>query len=123
MGALGGLGMEFTATQDEGTITITRTTQLGETKSTYKLDGSESRNALTLGNTSIDQLSRAKWDGNKLVITTNIDLGRGGAPIESKMTLSLDASGNLLVESTTPGFGRAGGDTAPTTRTTTYKKG
>src|SRR5690349_11090390 len=40
-GMFGGLGMVATIAQDANTLTITRTTQAGETKMVYKLDGSE----------------------------------------------------------------------------------
>jgi len=37
-------GMECTITQDATSLTVSRTTQAGETKTTYKLDGTESKN-------------------------------------------------------------------------------
>jgi hypothetical protein len=43
-----------------------------------------------------------------------------GNPVQVSMKMSLDASGNLLVESTRPDF-QGGG--APITTKTTYKKG
>lgn len=116
-GGFGGLGQEFTATQDDKTLTITRTTQNGEIKSVYNLDGSDSKNTMSMGGNDVEQLSKAVWDGGKLTITTTMNFN--GNSRETKMSLSLDASGNLVVESTSPG--RNGGE--PTVRTTTYKKG
>jgi hypothetical protein len=111
-----GLGQGGTIAQDAKTLTITRTTQNGEMKSVYNLDGSESKNTLTMGGNSVEQTSKAKWEGDKLVITTTMNFN--GNPSESSMTLSLDAAGQLIVEAT--GAGRGGGP--PTTTKMTYKK-
>jgi hypothetical protein len=116
-GGMGGLGQEATITQDGSTLTITRTTQMGEVKSVYKLDGSDSKNTMALGGNSMESVSQAKWDGKKLVITTHLDFN--GNAIETSMTLSLDESGNLVLESSNPG--RGGG--AAMTVAQKYKKG
>jgi hypothetical protein len=116
-GGLGGLGNGATISQDEATLTIVRTTQLGQTTSTYKLDGSTSTNTLTFGEFSVPLVSTATWDGATLKISTTIDFN--GNAIQTTMALSLDDAGGLVVDSTTPGFG--GG--APTTTKTSYKKG
>lgn len=116
-GGMGGLGQEATITQDASSMTITRTTQMGTFASTYKLDGSESRNTLNFQGNSVDQLSTAKWDGGKLNVHTKMDFG--GNVVETSMVMSLDANGNLNVETTRPDF-QGGG--APITTTTAYKK-
>jgi hypothetical protein len=116
-GGRGGLGQEVTIAQDAKTLTITRTTQAGEMKSVYNLDGSDSKNMMTMGGNSVEQVSQAKWVGSKLVIHTSMTFN--GAPRETSMSLSMDQAGNLVVESTNPG--RGGG--SPVTTTTTYKKG
>jgi hypothetical protein len=116
-GGRGGLGMEPTIAQDEKTLIITRTTQAGEVKSVYNLDGSESKNTMTMGGNAVEQVSKAAWEGNTLVITTTSSFQ--GNPTTSTMKLSIDASGQLVVETTSPG--RGGGE--PVTRTATYKKG
>ena len=113
----GGLGQEATITQDASTLTIKRTTQMGEFTSTYKLDGSESRNTLNFQGNSVDQLSIAKWDAGKLNVHTKMDMG--GNVVETSMVMSLDATGNLIVETTRPDF-QGGG--APITTKATYKK-
>ncbi len=115
-GGRGGLGQEVTIAQDAKTLTITRTTQAGEVKSVYNLDGSDSKNTMSMGGNSVDQMSQAKWDGSKLVINSSMPMG--DTERKTSMTLSLDSSGSLVVESTSPG--RGGGD--PVTRTSTYKK-
>jgi hypothetical protein len=116
-GGRGGLGMSVSIDQDAKMLTMTRTTQAGDTKTMYMLDGSPSKNTMNFGGNSMEQTSTAKWDGAKLVIATTSQ-GQNG-PTTTTMTLSLDASGNMLVAQTRPG--RNGGD--PTTTTSTYKKG
>jgi len=117
-GGRGGLGMTATLTQDAKTLTITRTTQAGEVKAVYNLDGTDSKNTVMMGGgNAVEQVSKAAWDGSKLVITTNYAMGE--TAITTTTTLTLDASGQLAVSFTSPG--RGGGE--PTTTTTTYKKG
>ena len=116
-GGMGGLGQEATITQDASTLTITRTNQMGTFTSNYKLDGSESRNTLNIQGNSVDQMSTTKWDSGKLLVNTKMDFG--GNPVEVKMVMSLDPSGNLVVETTRPDF-QGGG--APITTKMTYKK-
>ena len=111
----GGLGQAFSAEQNDKTLTVVTTTQAGETKAVYNLDGSESKNPLTMGGNTIDRVSKAKWDGAKLVITTTTNFN--GNANESTQTWSLDATGNLIVEATS----NFGGN--PTTTKMTYKKG
>jgi hypothetical protein len=113
----GGLGQSVVIVQDAATLTMTRTTAMGEFTSTYKLDGSESKNTFNMQGNAIEQVSKVKWDGGKLLVNTTMDFG--GNPVATSMTLSLDASGNLLVESTRPDF-QGGG--APVTTKATYKK-
>jgi hypothetical protein len=116
-GGGGGLGQAATLTQDAKTLTITRTTQNGEVKIVYNLDGSESKNMMQGRGGQTEQVSVAKWDGGKLVVTTNFTMGEN--QVTRTQTLSLDASGQLVVSTTSPG--RGGGE--PTTTVQTYKKG
>lgn len=115
-GGRGGLGPDATITQDQKTLTVTRTTQAGEVKTVYNLDGSDSKNTMTMGGNAVEQVSQAKWVGSKLVIHTSMTIN--GNARETTMSMSLDQAGNLVVESTNPG--RGGG--SPVTTTTTYKK-
>jgi hypothetical protein len=111
----GGLGQEFTAVQDEKTLTVTsNNSQLGEVKSVYNLDGSESKNPINFGGQTVDRASKVKWDGAKLVITTTISFN--GTPAETTQSWMLDASGNLVVETSSNFTG------TPTTTKATYKK-
>ena len=110
----GGLGQEFLAAQTEKTLVVTTTGPNGEQKATYNLDGSESKNPITFGDNTIDRVSKVKWDGAKLVIATTTN--SNGNANESTQTCSLDATGNLVVESTNNFQG------TPTTTKATYKK-
>jgi len=116
-GGRGGLGPDIMISQNPQTLTITRTTQAGEVKTVYNLDGSDSKNTMTMGGNAVEQVSQAKWVGSKLVVHTSMNFN--GNARETTMSLSLDQAGNLVVESTNPG--RGGGP--PVTTTTTYKKG
>ena len=118
-GGGGGLGPEVTIAQDGKTLTTVRTTQAGDVKTVYNLDGSDSKNMVAgrQGGAATEVVSHAKWDSSKVVITTTRDFN--GTSMTTTMTLSLDTAGNLLVTSTQPG--RNGGD--PTTTVRTYKKG
>jgi hypothetical protein len=112
-----GLGQAATLTQDAKTLTITRTTQSGEVKIVYNLDGSDSKNMMMGRGGQTEQVSKAVWEGNKLVVTTNFQMGENA--VTRTETFALDASGQLVVSRTQPG--RGGGE--PTTTTQTYKKG
>jgi hypothetical protein len=110
------LGQAATVTQDANTLTITRTTQNGEVKMVYNLDGSDSKNMVMGRGGQTEQVSKAKWDGAKLVITTTLTMGEN--TVTRTQTLALDGSGQLVVTSTGPG---RGGEVMTTTQT--YKKG
>ena len=110
------LGQAATVTQDDKTLTITRTTQNGEVKMVYNLDGSDSKNMVQGRGGQMEQVSKAKWDGAKLVITTSFQMGDNA--VTRTQTLALDASGQLTVTTTGPG---RGGEVMTTTQT--YKKG
>ena len=63
----------------------------------YKLDGSESRNELTSHGEPIVTISKAAWDGTKVVITSATTYP-DGRKMDSKQTWSLDAEGRLVIE-------------------------
>ncbi len=108
-GGRGGMGGgEITITQDAKVLTITRTTQAGEMKTTYNLDGTPSKN-MTMGRGGQTEItSTAKWDGAKLVITS-----------DNGQTIAYSMDGAWLVQATTAA-GRGGGE--PVTRSSYYKK-
>jgi hypothetical protein len=114
-GGGGGFGQEFTATQDASSLTISRDQGGQAVTTTYKLDGSESKNTVQGRNGAQEQVSKTMWMGTKLMITTTVNAG--GNTVEQSQTLSLDG-GNLVVERTQPA--RDGG--APQTQKLVYKK-
>jgi hypothetical protein len=113
----GGLGQSAMIKQETGTMTINRTTQMGEITTVYKLDGSESKNTLNFQGNAIEQLSTTKWEGGTLHVATSMNFD--GNAVKVTMAMSLDPSGNLIVVSTRPDF-QGGG--SPVTTRATYKK-
>lgn len=113
----GGFGQTFSIAQDEKTLTMTRTQGQNEIKTVWNLDGSDSKNTVTMGRggQTMEQISKAKWEGANLVVTTTQQ--RGEMSVEIKRTLSIDASGNLVVETSAPGQ-----DGNPMVSKVTYKK-
>jgi hypothetical protein len=107
-GAMAGGGMgrggggPMTVKQTATELSITREGRNGATTQTYKLDGTETDIAMG----QMTAKASAKWDGNKLVISTKTDNG------EQTQTWSL-ANGMLTIDRT--------GGRGPSS--TTYKKG
>jgi hypothetical protein len=65
-------------------------------KLTYKLDGSVSKNTMAgRGGAPIEQVSKAMWAGNNIVVTTTTGAG------EERRTFSMEG-GNLVVETSAP---------------------
>jgi len=60
----------MTVTQDAKTLTIERMIGENTTKTVYNLDGSDSKNMAGRAGQQTEQVSNAKWTGEKLVITT-----------------------------------------------------
>jgi hypothetical protein len=108
---------QLVASDDGKVLTLMATSQMGESKTVYNLDGSPAQSPLDFNGTKIDRTTKAVWDGAKLVLTTTSDFG--GMPFEIKQVWSLASDGTLSVQMTFPDF--QGG--APTTSTATYKKG
>ncbi len=94
----GGMAGPMTIKQDATTLTITRTMGENQVVQTYKLDGTESENKQMGRGGEIVTKSTAKWDGSKLVITTQRP-GPDGAMVSQAQTYSLEG-GNLVIEST-----------------------
>jgi hypothetical protein len=94
----GGLGQGGMVKQTATDLTVERTIGENKVTSTYKLDGSESKNSMMgRGGTAVESVSTAKWDGPALVITTKIDMGNGPQESTQKWTLA----GNALTIETT----------------------
>lgn len=97
-GGRGGLGQGGTVKQTADALTVERS--IGENKitSTYKLDGSESKNTMMgRGGQSVESVSTAKFDGQALVITTKMDMGNGPQESTQKWTVS---GSTLTIETT-----------------------
>ena len=87
-----------TVKQTADTLTIERTMGDNKVTTTYKLDGTESKNTMMgRGGNQMESTSTAKFDGNALVITTKMDMGNGPVETSQKWTLS---GSTLTVEST-----------------------
>ena len=80
-----GWGSPITITQDERQLVVeqplfSRYDLQPPVRTVYSLDGSESRNAVMTGHATQPRVSRAKWDGDALMITTSypaVDPGTG----------------------------------------------
>ena len=107
-----GFGPEITVKQDATTLTITRGGQTSPL--TYKLDGSESKNSVTRDGQQQEQIATATWDGNKLVIATQVRFQ--GNTREQRRVLVMEG-GSLVIDQTNPG--RSGGAAIKVV----YKKG
>ena len=96
----GGMGGPMVVKQTADTLTVETTRGETKTVATYKLDGTESVNKVSMGRgenaTEIEAKSTAKWDGSKLVISTTRP-GQDGTPMTSAQTWSLDG-GVLTIE-------------------------
>jgi hypothetical protein len=99
-------------------------------KFTYLLDGSESRNSVLMGRGMQEMVSKATWEGDKLVITTvhispGADGDQGRVTSEVTYTLSFERAGReahppfLVIETTRSAV--EGG--IPVTTRTVYVKG
>jgi hypothetical protein len=107
------MGGPMTVKMTADTLTVERQMGGNTVTTTYKLDGSESVNKMMMGRGGeVETKSTAKWDGNKLVISTQRP-GMGGEMMTTTETWSLEG-GNLVIETT---GGRGGGGKR------VYKKG
>ena len=112
----GRLGQDFTVSQNDKTLTTTSDNpERPDLNAVYNLDGTETRSSLAFNGRSIERVSKARWDGLKLVIASTV-VTSGGNPYEATQTWSLDASGNLIIEMSSNMGGTA------ITAKTTFKK-
>jgi hypothetical protein len=92
-------GQEEQVRHTETTLSTGHESEGGGHNATYKLDGSESRNELTSHGEKIVTLSKALWDGNKVVITSSTTYP-DGRKLDSKQTWSMGSDGRLTIEMT-----------------------
>ena len=102
--APGGLNKEITVKQEANVLAITRMAGDQTVTAVFNLDGSETKRGP--GGAQGEAVSRATWDGNKLVIVETLSRGGGNAG-EQKRVMSMEG-GNLVMEITAPGRGGAG---------------
>lgn len=107
----------MTVVQDATALTVTTTSQMGEFKTSYKLDGSEAPSPMNFNGMTIDRMTKLVWEGRKLLLITTSKME--AQSIEFKSGWSLTADGALATETTVPDF-QGGG--APITLKATYKK-
>lgn len=107
----------MTVVQDATALTVTTTSQMGQFKTSYRLDGSEAPSPLDFNGMTIDRMTKLVWDGNRLLLITTSKME--GQSLEFKSAWSLTADGALATETTVPDF-QSGG--APITTKATYKK-
>jgi hypothetical protein len=122
-----GWGTPLTITQDGKALVVqaaifSRYDIQPPVKMSYSLDGSESRNDVMTGHASQARVSRAKWDGGSLEITTSYPAvdAQTGKSLSTNVVhrLTLESPGVLVIE-----VARAGalGGKATTTRSV-YRK-
>lgn len=90
-------GNEQVITQTATTITTRHGASGDDHVFTYRLDGSESRNAIG----AVVTIAKATWDGDRLVITDTTTY-QDGRTVERKQVWSIDQKGQLVVELTRP---------------------
>jgi hypothetical protein len=107
-----GWGTTLTIAQDAARLSVeyqifSRYDLQPPVKFTYPLDGSLGRNAVTMGRGEQIESSRARWDGQTLVVTTTfqIDARDAGKPLTAELTrkLWLESPTTLIVEATHTG--------------------
>lgn len=107
-----GWGRTITVEQDAGTLTVfwpfyTRGDLQPPLRFVYALDGSPTTNAVLMGRGAQEQVSRATWRGDTLVITTvhTFPDPATGRPATTEVTraLSLASPTSLVVETTVAG--------------------
>jgi hypothetical protein len=99
-GEMGGLSSEATIVQDDKTITITRMTPtMGEFKSVFNLDGTETYSTVNVQGQQIPLTMKTRWEDKKLITSTWANVGQ---QIEIILNFSFDEKGNLVTEHVLP---------------------
>jgi len=98
-------GQEQIVTQDAKTLTVEHASEGGGHKMSYQLDGVERRMAIPgRAGAEITMLAKASWDGNTIVVLTNTSYPNG-MKTPSKDVWSIDAKGQLVIDTTESGNG------------------
>ena len=93
------LGQEFTAIQNAASLTLRILTNAQLVVAVYDLTGRSSEN---VSPGDIVVTSRAKWDGDRLLISSTSTSEEKGkrVTVETIRTLSIDRAGDLIIERT-----------------------
>jgi hypothetical protein len=91
------LGTEAVITQTPTTLTIKRVVPLPERTGTFSLEGSESQNVYEVKGQRIVRDSRASWNGNTLLISSDTTLPDGQRWLSNILRWSMDADGLLVI--------------------------
>lgn len=118
MAMVAGLGEAVTITHEADMLTLVRTTPAGEIRQRFALDGSESRNRISMGDRELELVSQATWSEGTLVIVTQLPMGGEG---ETQMRLTMNEAGELLVE--TRRSGRMGAQAGGVVNSTYTREG
>lgn len=111
------MASQIVVSQDATLLTVVVTGQMGEFKTTYKLDGSAGQSPLDFQGTTIERTTKMTWNDNKLTLSSTSDMN--GQSVEFKSVVSAGPDGTMVVESTFPDFQGGGG---PITQKAIYKK-
>jgi len=94
------LGTETTIAQDAARLTIARVNPAPERTATFTLDGAESQNKYVVGSAPIVRDSRATWNGESLLISTDTTTADGYRWLSNILRWSMDSDGTLVIGDT-----------------------
>ena len=94
------LGTEATITQTPSTLSIRRLTPLPQRDARFALGGDETQNEYVVNGQRLIRNSRATWNGNSLLISTDTALPDGQTYLSNILRWSLDADGTLVIGDT-----------------------
>ncbi len=94
------LGTEATITQTPSSLSIRRLTPLPQRDARFALEGDESQNEYVVNGQRLVRNSRATWNGNSLLISTDTALPDGQTYLSNILRWSLDADGMLVIGDT-----------------------
>jgi len=91
-----GAGREQVVKQDDKALSVGSGVPGGR-QTTYQLDGAEHKTSMSLRGEAINIVSKAVWDGNKLVLTSDAAYPNG-MKTKSTEIWSIDDQGRLVVD-------------------------
>jgi hypothetical protein len=94
------LGTEATITQTTSSLRVRRLTPLPQRDARFALDGDETQNEYVVNGQRLIRNSRATWNGNTLLISTDTALPDGQTYLSNILRWSLDADGTLVIGDT-----------------------